>query len=111
MLILATETSSNNRDSELLARIEQLESQVVQVKGSLMKLRRQQVIARRKVGELIKNVYTGFLFIDIDLLYLQPWELLTAGDVASAQSGSVHEQVRVSLSTELSSMKNKDRSE
>ena len=111
MLILATETSSNNRDSELLARIEQLESQVVQVKGSLMKLRRQQVIARRKVGELIKNVYIGFLFIGIDPLYLQPWELLTTGDVASAQSGSVHEQVRVSLSTKLLSMKNKDRSE
>jgi hypothetical protein len=53
MLILATETSSNNRDSELLARIEQLESQVVQFNGSLMKLRRQQVIARRKVSELI----------------------------------------------------------
>ena len=111
MLVLTTETSLSNQDSELLARSEQLESEVTQVEGLLIKLRHQQVIARRKASKFIKNIYRGFLFIDINPLYSQPWELPTAGGVASAQSGSVHEQVRVSLSTKLFSMKNKDRSE
>ena len=53
--MLVTGTSSSNRDTELLTRVAQLESEMVQVKASLMKLRRQQVVARRKVGELTEN--------------------------------------------------------
>ena len=53
--MLVTRTSSSNRDAELLTRVAQLESEMVLVKASLMKLRRQQVVARRKVGELTEN--------------------------------------------------------
>lgn len=51
--VLVNGNASSNRDTELLARVEQLESELVQVKASLMRLRRQQVVVRRKVNELI----------------------------------------------------------
>lgn len=59
VLVLGAAASSISRDTELLNRIEQLESQVTQMKASLTKLRRQQVVARRKASALIEIIQTS----------------------------------------------------
>ena len=56
VLVLGAAASPSTRDAEVLTRIEQLESQVTQMKATLTKLRRQQVVARKKASELIDNV-------------------------------------------------------
>ena len=60
VLVLGAAASPSTRDAELLTRIEQLESQVTQMKATLTKLRRQQVVARKKASELNENVQVSF---------------------------------------------------
>ena len=62
VLVLVGAASSSSRDTEILNRLEQLESQVTQMKASLTKLRRQQVVARRKVRRLTNRECLGCSF-------------------------------------------------